>query len=161
MNIFSLQHRQPDARILILFALACITVALLWLAFPQRSLTLMLGGLLCAGIGVAALWNQQKSRRAMHDQERAHAEEQQRRFDCMLDLIDDAWWEWNVDQDRHKFSARWWSMLGYAVDEYPADSGIWHRLAHPDDVEEIKRAQIEAIEQNTTSVSNSVQYLPD
>ncbi|MDM5179917.1 EAL domain-containing protein [Massilia sp. DJPM01] len=149
MNIFALTHRQSGARVFIPSVLACIAAGLLWIAFHQRSVMLMLVGFLC--FGGAGIWLELGNRRAMLDRERVHADAQRRRFERILDVVDDAWWEWNVSEDRHTLSARWWSMLGYAVDEHPADAGIWQRLAHPDDLEEIKRALLAALEQNTAS----------
>ena len=49
----------------------------------------------------------------------------------------DAPWDWNLEADNLYYSPRWWSMLGYAVNELPHDPALWRRLAHPDDIAQV------------------------
>ncbi|MDC8757469.1 putative bifunctional diguanylate cyclase/phosphodiesterase [Janthinobacterium fluminis] len=46
----------------------------------------------------------------------------------------DGWWDWDLRKDLLYYSPRWWEMLGYAVDELPADSSLWRRLMRADDL---------------------------
>ena len=45
----------------------------------------------------------------------------------------DAPWDWDLSAQTMYYSPRWWQMLGYEVDELPADDQLWTRLLHPDD----------------------------
>ena len=69
-----------------------------------------------------------------------HASEE--RLQLVLRGSNDAPWDWDMVQNTLYYSPRWWHMLGYAVDELPADAGLWMRLLHPDD-----RPKMEALVQ--------------
>ena len=65
--------------------------------------------------------------------------ESEERLSLALLGANDGWWDWDLESDRLYYSPRWWSMLGYAHNELPADSGLWRRLAHPEDLPEAER----------------------
>ncbi len=48
---------------------------------------------------------------------------------------DEAHWDWDLVTGEVYFAPRWWSMLGYAVDELPATSTLWASFCHPDDAQ--------------------------
>ncbi len=52
----------------------------------------------------------------------------------------DGWWDWNFQTQSIVYSRRWWEMLGYEENELPADSSLWRRLTHPDDLEKVEAA---------------------
>ena len=58
------------------------------------------------------------------------SEERQR---LVLRGSNDAPWDWDLVHGEVHYADRWWEMLGYAVDELPADVKLWRRLLHPDD----------------------------
>jgi PAS domain S-box-containing protein len=55
------------------------------------------------------------------------------RLQLVLQGAKDAAWDWDVATDEAYYSPRYWEMLGYAVDELPADPWMWLRQIHPDD----------------------------
>lgn len=56
------------------------------------------------------------------------------RLQLVLRGSNDAPWDWDMLSNTLYYSPRWWQMIGYEVDELPADTGLWMRLLHPDDV---------------------------
>jgi len=69
---------------------------------------------------------------------RQQAQEAQQRVQERLELvlrgIDEAPWDWDLISGEIYFAPRWWHMLGYAIDELPAQSSLWGGLCHRDDV---------------------------
>jgi diguanylate cyclase (GGDEF)-like protein/PAS domain S-box-containing protein len=55
------------------------------------------------------------------------------RLHLMLRGSHDAPWDWDLLNNQIYYSPNWWAILGYEVDELPADTGLWTRLMHPDD----------------------------
>jgi len=60
-------------------------------------------------------------------------EKSEERLRLVLQGSTDAPWDWDIASGEIYYSDRWWTMLGYAPGELPADPGLWSRLAHPDD----------------------------
>ncbi|MEN9397859.1 MAG: hypothetical protein RLZ81_2389, partial [Pseudomonadota bacterium] len=58
----------------------------------------------------------------------------QERLELVLRGIDEAPWDWDLLTGEIYFAPRWWQMLGYEVDELPAQSSLWGGLCHRDDV---------------------------
>ncbi|WND04069.1 ATP-binding protein [Temperatibacter marinus] len=46
-------------------------------------------------------------------------------------------WEWSVPDNNVIYSSEWFTMLGYAEDEYPSGFATWEKLTHDDDKEPI------------------------
>ena len=69
--------------------------------------------------------------------ERKQAEEamhvSRRELERTLDATTDGIWTWNFVLDQLTFSPRYYEMLGYAPDEFPATYDSWVALIHPDD----------------------------
>lgn len=60
------------------------------------------------------------------------------RLRLVIEGSNDAPWDWDLETSQLYYSPRWWSMLGYAVDELPNDAGLWERLLHPEDASRIQ-----------------------
>ncbi len=52
-----------------------------------------------------------------------------------LDASDDGIWAWHLPTGEAFFSPRYYTMLGYEPDEFPAGYDTWAGLLHPDDLE--------------------------
>jgi PAS domain S-box-containing protein len=52
-----------------------------------------------------------------------------------LDATTDGIWTWNFETNELFFSPRYYTMLGYEPDEFPASFESWQNLIHPDDLE--------------------------
>ena len=52
-----------------------------------------------------------------------------------LDATTDGIWIWNLKTNQMHFNARYYQMLGYENEEFPASLDIWQSLLHPDDVD--------------------------
>jgi PAS domain S-box-containing protein len=70
--------------------------------------------------------------------ERKRAEKAQRASEQELALTLDATtegiWKWDFRSDELSFSPRYYTMLGYEPDEFPAGYESWASLIHPDDL---------------------------
>ncbi len=51
----------------------------------------------------------------------------------------DAPWDWDLETNDLYYSPQWWVMLGYELDELPADAGLWKRTTHPDNREMVDK----------------------
>ncbi len=61
-------------------------------------------------------------------------EESERRLALALDATNDGLFDWNMAENHAYFSPRYYTMLGYAPDEFPANSESFLSLIHPDDI---------------------------
>ncbi len=59
----------------------------------------------------------------------------ERELQLTLDATTDGIWKWNFQTDELTFSPRYYAMLGYEPDEFPATYESWRDLIHPDDRE--------------------------
>jgi two-component system cell cycle sensor histidine kinase/response regulator CckA len=57
------------------------------------------------------------------------------RLELAIEAAEDAVWDWNLVTNHPYFSDRYYSMLGYAPNEFPASYESWRSLVHPDDIE--------------------------
>ncbi|BBO91659.1 PAS domain S-box protein [Desulfosarcina ovata] len=74
--------------------------------------------------------------------------ESEERLRLALDAANDGIWDWNPGTGRSYFSPRYYTMLGYAPDEFPPTYESWRRLIHPDDVETAEAAVRHALEEH-------------
>ncbi|ALP54003.1 hypothetical protein Tel_13155 [Candidatus Tenderia electrophaga] len=74
----------------------------------------------------------------------------QQRLSLIIEGSNDAPWDWDLVQDELYYSPQFWRMFGYEIDELSADSGLWRRLAHADDIHAVE----EAIERLTSGVQD-------
>jgi len=74
--------------------------------------------------------------------ERKRIEEALKKSEERLHLVlrgsNDAPWDWDLESNVIYYSPRWWGMLGYVVDEFPPDAGLWERFMHPDDMDRVR-----------------------
>jgi len=56
------------------------------------------------------------------------------RLRLVLEGTSDGFWDWNVATGQAYFSSRYYTMLGYAPDEFPATYDSWRSLIHPEDI---------------------------
>ncbi len=63
------------------------------------------------------------------------------RLSLALDAANDGLWDWNVVTGQSYLSPHYYSMLGYAPDEFPSGEGVFEKIAHPDDLQMILQAQ--------------------
>jgi PAS domain S-box-containing protein len=75
------------------------------------------------------------------------------RLERVLKGSNDGWWDWDLKSGSIFYSPRCWEMLGYAPDELSAETGLWRRLMHPDDVAQAERHFREALEEGRQSCS--------
>jgi|GEM_PF-1547542 len=70
--------------------------------------------------------------------ERKQAEEalqaSQERLSLVIEGSNDGFWDWNLATGQAYFSPRYYTMLGYAPDEFPATYESWQSLIHPEDL---------------------------
>jgi len=59
------------------------------------------------------------------------------RLDLIIRGSNDAPWDWDLKTNELFYSDRYWEQLGYAPGELAADAGLWRKLAHPDDIDEV------------------------
>ncbi len=50
-----------------------------------------------------------------------------------LEATTDGIWTWNFKTNQLQFSPKYYTMLGYEVDDFPADFDHWINMIHPDD----------------------------
>jgi len=55
------------------------------------------------------------------------------RFQLAMQGANDGLWDWNLETDEVYYSPRWFAMLGYKADAFPARLDTWAKLVHPDD----------------------------
>ncbi|HNC98258.1 MAG TPA: PAS domain S-box protein, partial [Myxococcota bacterium] len=60
--------------------------------------------------------------------------ESEERLRLALEGTSDGIWDWDFNTGRTYFSPRYYTMLGYAPDEFPATYENWRKLLHPDDL---------------------------
>ncbi|WP_155323264.1 PAS domain S-box protein [Desulfosarcina ovata] len=85
-----------------------------------------------------------------HEKVRAEAlRESEERLRLALDAANDGIWDWDPGTGRTYFSPRYYTMLGYAPDEFPPMYESWRRLIHPDDVKTAEAAVQRALEEHT------------
>ena len=82
--------------------------------------------------------------------ERVRAEaalrESEERLHLALTGANDGWWDWDLENDHLYYSPRWWTILGYAVNELPADASLWRRLTCAEDLPEAERVIRQTLE---------------
>ena len=87
--------------------------------------------------------------------ERHRAQDQRQRAQERLELIlrgmDEAPWDWDLLSGEVYFAPRWWQMLGYEVDELPAQASLWAGLCHRDDVPTFDATLSAALQGNAES----------
>jgi PAS domain S-box-containing protein len=70
------------------------------------------------------------------------------RFRLALEGTSDGIWDWDLRTGHAYFSPRYYTMLGYEVDEFPGSPASWRSLVHPDDLDASERAVQQAMASN-------------
>ncbi|MCP5158277.1 MAG: PAS domain S-box protein [Gammaproteobacteria bacterium] len=60
--------------------------------------------------------------------------ENEERLRLVIDATSDGVWDWNLRTNEVFFSDHWYTMLGYAPDEFVASYANWRDRMHPDDL---------------------------
>ena len=74
--------------------------------------------------------------------------ESEERLRLVLDATNDGIWDWDPKTGRSYFSPRYYTMLGYAPDEFSPTYENWRRLIHPDDVGTVEATVQRALEKH-------------
>lgn len=56
------------------------------------------------------------------------------RLQLALEATSDGLWDWDMASNKLYFSPRYYTMLGYEPNEFPASYEAWQSLCHPDDL---------------------------
>ena len=64
----------------------------------------------------------------------AAIKESEERFKTAMEVVNEGIWDWRIDTDEVYFSSGYYSMLGYADNEFPASFENFKNLVHPDDL---------------------------
>jgi PAS domain S-box-containing protein len=57
------------------------------------------------------------------------------RFQLAMEAANDGLWDWNLQTGATYFSPRWFTMLGYTPEDFPASHETWSELLHSEDRE--------------------------
>jgi PAS domain S-box-containing protein len=68
-----------------------------------------------------------------------HLRASEERLALALDAIEDGLWDWNLVTGEAYFSPRYYTMLGYAPDAFPASYDSWRQLLHPEDLPRVEQ----------------------
>ena len=60
--------------------------------------------------------------------------ESEQRLERVIEGANQGYWEWDLQTNAFKVSARWETMLGYAPGEMVTEPAHWPQLVHPDDL---------------------------
>ncbi len=72
-------------------------------------------------------------------QAQRHLRVSEERLALALDAIEDGLWDWNLVTGEAYFSPRYYTMLGYAPDAFPASYDSWRQLLHPEDLPRVEQ----------------------
>lgn len=62
----------------------------------------------------------------------------EKRLKLALDSANEGLWDYCPATNQIYFSPRWYTMLGYSMDEFPSTMETWHALTHPEDLPQLK-----------------------
>jgi diguanylate cyclase (GGDEF)-like protein/PAS domain S-box-containing protein len=135
-----------------------VVFAALWIALSDRLLTLFLlehrhvlrigtiKGFIFIAVTGTLLYLLLKNWHASLTRSLASTTRYRERLERVLTGTNDGWWDWDLENDRLYYSPRWWTMLGYAENEMPADTALWQRLLHPDDLQRARSVFSEGLQ---------------
>jgi len=61
------------------------------------------------------------------------------RLSLALDSVNDGVWDWRAKTGFTFFSPRWYTMLGYQPNEFPATYENWKNLVHPQEIDRVEQ----------------------
>ncbi len=68
-------------------------------------------------------------------------------------------WEWHLEKDTLYFSPRYYTMLGYEPNEFPADKKRWEKLLHPDDRKSVMKKEQEFVDSSMDTYSDEFRMM--
>ncbi len=78
----------------------------------------------------------------------------QHELELTLEATTNGIWKWNFVTDELQFSPRYYSMLGYEPDEFPADFENWKALIHPKDLDRALSVAMEYLKTKPDTYEN-------
>lgn len=66
--------------------------------------------------------------------------ESKQRLDLALDGANEGIWDWNLESDKLLFDSRYYTISGYAPNEFPATFEEWEKRIHPEDIQKTTMA---------------------
>ena len=54
-----------------------------------------------------------------------------------MSVANDGVWDWHLDTDKVSFDDRYYTLSGYAPEEFPSDLNEWKKRIHPDDLQRV------------------------
>lgn len=67
-------------------------------------------------------------------------EESEERLNLAMGVANDGVWDWSIVQNQVYFDDRYYTMSGYAPNEFPHQFEEWEKRVHPDDIAQAKNA---------------------
>jgi PAS domain S-box-containing protein len=102
------------------------------------------------GNGVVIAYNNITDQKRMEEELFNRKAELQRTLDATTDGI----WTWHLKTGKLTFSPKYYNMLGYEANEFPAGYDNWVNLIHPDDREKAIAVVKEFFESNSDNYQN-------
>ena len=87
----------------------------------------------------ALIYENLKASIAERDRAEQTLKESEERLRLALEGTTDGIWDWDLRTGQAYFSPRYYTMLGYEPDEFPACYESWRQRIHPDDLERCER----------------------
>ncbi len=75
--------------------------------------------------------------------------EKERRLGLVLEATEDGVWNWDFRTGEVYFSPRYYTMVGYAENEFPPSYESWRQRLHPDDAATAEQVFRDAVENHT------------
>ena len=72
--------------------------------------------------------------------------ESEERLRLTLTAVNDGLWGWDVPTGEARFSASYYTMLGYEPYEFPQNYTTWRGLVHPDEIDRVEEQLNECVE---------------
>lgn len=128
-----------------------------------KAMALPYGGAVYIGILFCGflLRHQEKSHLAQVELKRSEKRlrDSQQRLDLALDGANEGIWDWNLESDTLLFDSRYYTIAGYAPNEFPATFEEWEKRVHPDDIRETKTAIKQYLSGDLENFDEEFQFL--
>ena len=151
MVMRTIQRTAPtmDRPLIVAVSRDLAAVVLPWRRHAILYTTLLLLFASAAGLVLA----RQQRRRAAHERftlaREAERHDSAERLELALAGADLGLWDWHVPSNKVVFSSRWFTMLGYASNDFEPVLEVWRSLLHPED-SQLAQATIDAHLQGRT-----------
>lgn len=83
----------------------------------------------------------------------------EKRLKLALDSANEGLWDFAPQSGQVYFSPRWYTMLGYSMDELASSMETWHTLTHPEDLPLLKETFQQLVQGKETSFRIEVRML--